>query len=185
MKILIIGAYGNVGRLAASGLEGKHEIVTVGRNSGDIRADIASPADIDRIFSSVADIDACICAAGESATHRLQGLETRHIDVGIEQKLRSQINLVLKGMRSINDNGSFTLTSGKMGDLPAVGSIGKSVINAAVNSFVIAAAQELERGIRLNAVSHAKLGTVPDDAVADAFRQSVESVDTGVIYRVY
>ncbi|MFT3745691.1 MAG: short chain dehydrogenase [Pyrinomonadaceae bacterium] len=185
MRILIVGANGNVGRLALLGLAGRHEIVTVGRSGGDIRADISSPVEIERMYASLDGLDACICAAGDSETRALDELKTEHVQYGVEQKLFSQINLVLKGMRKINANGSFTLVSGKMGDHPAAGSIGKSVVNAAINNFVIAAAQELDRGVRINAVSPAKLGSVPDEQITEAFRRSVESDDNGVIYRIY
>ena len=56
-------------------------------------------------------------------------------------------------MKYLEDNGSITLISGKMGDYPAKGSSGKAFVNGAINSFVKAAAQEMPRGIRLNAIS--------------------------------
>jgi len=41
MKIILIGASGDIGKAALSELSTRHEIITVGRNSGDIKADIA------------------------------------------------------------------------------------------------------------------------------------------------
>ena len=40
MKVIIIGAGGAVGKTAVEALAPRHEIVTVGRSSGDIQADI-------------------------------------------------------------------------------------------------------------------------------------------------
>jgi hypothetical protein len=62
-----------------------------------------------------------------------------------------QVNLVRIGQKYINDNGSFTLTTGILVDEPIVGS-------AAGNDgycggrFVLAASQELPRGIRINVI---------------------------------
>jgi dTDP-4-dehydrorhamnose reductase len=40
MKIIIVGANGAVGQSAVDALSSRHEIITVGRSSGDIQADI-------------------------------------------------------------------------------------------------------------------------------------------------
>ena len=43
MKILLIGASGTIGRAVHALLAPRHDIVTVGRNSGDLRADFTQP----------------------------------------------------------------------------------------------------------------------------------------------
>ena len=42
MKVIVIGGEGTIGRPVADALSARHEVVRVGRNSGDYRADIAS-----------------------------------------------------------------------------------------------------------------------------------------------
>lgn len=185
MKILIIGANGAIGKIITDGLAEEHEVVTVGRTSGDWQFDIASAASIENMFRTIKDIDACICAAGDSETGDLQSLTEEHLNVGIKNKLLAQANLVLIGQRYLKNGGSFTLTSGKMGDKAIKGAAGKAFVNGAVNSFVLAASLDLERGLRLNAVSPAKLGTVPNEVVIEAYRQAVEGNKNGEIFRIY
>jgi len=40
MKIIIVGAAGAVGKTAVAALSGRHEIISVGRTSGDVHMDI-------------------------------------------------------------------------------------------------------------------------------------------------
>ena len=56
-----------------------------------------------------------------------------------------QINLVRFGIESLKDGGSFTLTSGQLSRWPVPGGVAVSVVNAA--------ALELPRGLRINAVA--------------------------------
>jgi len=40
MKIVIVGATGAVGKTAVAALSGRHEVIGVGRTSGDVQMDI-------------------------------------------------------------------------------------------------------------------------------------------------
>uniref|UniRef100_UPI000F06D899 NAD-dependent epimerase/dehydratase family protein n=1 Tax=Pseudomonas viridiflava TaxID=33069 RepID=UPI000F06D899 len=64
MKILLIGASGAVGSAIERELGSRHEIVRIGRNSGDERVDISDSASIRALFERVGSFDALICAAG-------------------------------------------------------------------------------------------------------------------------
>ena len=46
LRILVIGASGVLGRAVVDELKPRHEIITAGSKSGDIRIDIADPASI-------------------------------------------------------------------------------------------------------------------------------------------
>lgn len=185
MKILIIGANGTIGKEITAELSKKHQDVTAGRNSGEIRLDISSAASIENMFQQVKQIDACICTAGDSYTGDFQTMTEENLNIGIKNKLLGQANLVLIGQHYLNDNGSFTLTSGKMGEKPAKNSSGKAIVNGAINSFVLAASLDIERGIRINAVSPGKVGDIPANEMVNAYVKSVEGVATGEILRVY
>jgi NAD(P)-dependent dehydrogenase (short-subunit alcohol dehydrogenase family) len=185
MRILIIGANGAIGKIITAELSKKHEIITAGRNSGDIRVDISSADSIKNMFQQVKQLDACICVAGDSETCDLLILKEDHLKIGIKSKLLGQTNLVLIGQNYLNDNGSFTLTSGKMGDKPIKGATGKAFVNGAVNSFVLAASLDLQRGLRLNAVSPAKIGSVSNEEISDAYRKCVENDVNGEVFRIY
>ena len=118
---------------------------------------------------------------------------------GIHSKLMGQVNLVLIGQRYINPGGSFTLTTGMLANEPVKNAANLSVVNAAVNAFVMAAAPELNNGVRINAVSP---GVVADSAekyassfpghvpvamnrVVAAYVKSVEGILTGQVLNVH
>lgn len=185
MKILIVGASGTIGKKITAELSKKHQVITATRNSGDVRMDISSVASIESVFQQVKQIDACICAAGDSYAGDLQTMTEEDLNIGIKSKLLGQTNLVLIGQHYLNDNGSFTLTSGKMGDKPVKNSTGKAFVNGAVNSFVLAASLDLQRGLRINAVSPAKVGSVSTNEIVNAYLKCVESNVNGEILRVY
>lgn len=184
MKILIIGAQGNIGRLIVPKLIEKHEVITAGRISGDIQVDISSAASIAAMFEKVGKIDACVCLAGDSYGGELLSMTEENLHLGIHHKLLGQVNLVLRGHHFLNNEGSFTLISGKMGDQPTKHSAGKAIANGAVNSFVRAASLEMPRGIRINVVSPAKVVDIPVNDLVSAFLQSIEGTANGEILKV-
>ena len=53
MKIVLIGAYGKIGELVQKALAGAgHEIVKVGRKSGDFRVEIENRESVRKLLSS-------------------------------------------------------------------------------------------------------------------------------------
>jgi NAD(P)-dependent dehydrogenase (short-subunit alcohol dehydrogenase family) len=108
-------------------------------------------------------------------------------------KLMGQVQLVRLGLPWVGDGGSFTLTSGYLGRYPTPGSPAVSMVNAALEGFTRAAALELPRGIRINAVSPRWIretlqargldpapGT-PAAVVAQAYVKSLEGNQTGQV----
>jgi NAD(P)-dependent dehydrogenase (short-subunit alcohol dehydrogenase family) len=97
------------------------------------------------------------------------------------------------------ERGSFTLTSGIFADRPARGVTGGGLISGALHSFVLSAAIELPRGLRVNVVSPA-MAEDSADAYGDSFPdlkpvsmqslvadyvRCVEGPGTGEIVRAY
>ena len=109
-----------------------------------------------------------------------------------------QVNLVLVGREYIRDKGSFTLISGVLARDPILGGSAASMVNGAIESFVKAAAIEMQSGLRINAVSPTlilesvpKFGSsfrgfdpIPAAKAALAFSKSVEGLQTGQVYTV-
>lgn len=184
MKILLIGATGEIGKILKPELSKNHEIISAGRNSGDFRIDLSDINSIEKLFKEVKNIDACICVAGDCYTGDLLSLDEEKLNIGIKNKLIGQINLVLVGQHYLNDNGSFTLTSGKMGDKPVKNNISKAIVNGGINSFVLSASLELERGIRINAISPAKVSDIPVHDLIHAYLKSIETAANGEIIKV-
>lgn len=193
MEIVVIGGTGTIGRRVADALEGDHRVVRVGRTSGQHRADITSPDSLRRLFGDVAPFDALVCAAGDASFGPLEELGAEDFRLGLESKLMGQVDLVRLGLPHVSDGGSFTLTSGVLAREPTPGSAAVSPVNAAVEAFVRAAALELPRDVRVNAVSPPwvketleALGRDPADgmAAADVARAYVASVEGGASGRV-
>lgn len=184
MKILIIGAKGKIGSIITKKLAQQHEIITAGRNSGELTVDLSSTASIRGMFDKIKKIDACVCVAGDSYSGELFAMNREDLNLGISNKLLGQVNLVLIGHDYLNDGGSFTLISGKMGDKPSKYSAGKAMINGGINSFVLAAALEMPREIRINVISPGKIADIPNEDLIDAYLKSIEGKINGEIVKV-
>lgn len=184
MEILLIGANGTIGKILEPALEKNHEIISAGRNSGDFRIDLSDSNSIEKLFKEIKNIDACICVAGDCYTGDLLSLDEQKINIGIQNKLLGQINLVLIGQKYLNNNGSFTLTSGKMADKPVKNNTAKAIVNGGINSFVLSASLELERGIRINAISPGKVSDIPVEVLINAYFRSINEPINGEIIKV-
>jgi NAD(P)-dependent dehydrogenase (short-subunit alcohol dehydrogenase family) len=200
MKILLVGASGTIGSRIYDAMSKKHEVVRAGRSGGDIAVDITSVGSIRDMYESTPDLDAVICAAGPAKFGELAEMTEDDVYIGVRGKMMGQVNLVLIGQKYLNPGGSFTLTTGILADDPIAGSAGLALVNGAVNSFVIAAAQELAlRKLRINAVcptvvedSAEKYGDffagfdpAPMSRVVNAYLRSVEGLITGRVIKVY
>ncbi|MFY9972332.1 MAG: short chain dehydrogenase [Roseiarcus sp.] len=202
-RILVIGASGVLGRAILAELSPRHDIVSAGSKSGDVRIDIADPASIVRGLKAAGPLDAVACAAGAVNFHPLSAIKPAPIGessygLGLNNKLMGQVNLALAARDHLNDGGSITLISGITGDAPIPAGSSASMVNGGLISFVMAAAVELPRGIRINLVSPtvfeesmAEYGPffrgfdpVPVARAARAFSRSVEGLETGKTYRV-
>mgnify|MGYP000383270697 CR=1 FL=1 len=118
MKILLIGGNGTIGKKVAAHLNEKHEVVIAGRKNADVQVDIKDKDSILRMFEQVPLIDAVVCTAGEAKWDNFNDLTEEDFYIGIRSKLMGQINLVRIGKDFINSGGSFTLTTGILGEDP-------------------------------------------------------------------
>ena len=198
MKILVIGATGTIGQAIVNELSPRHEIVAACKKQGPVLVDITNEASIRVLFEQNRPFDAVVCAAGSVPFAPLKEMTYDLYLSGFQSKLMGQVRLVLIGQEYINDNGSFTLTSGILSDDPIRFGSAASTVNGALNSFVKAASIELDRGIRVNAVSPTVITeslpksaqffrgfrSVPAQIAALAYAKSVEGLQTGMVYEV-
>ena len=98
-------------------------------------------------------MDAVVCAAGDGVFRPLLDLSDADFAVCLGNKLMGQVNLVRFGVDYLVDGGSFTITTGILSRQPMPGSAAISISNAGLEGFVRAAALELPRGLRINAVA--------------------------------
>ncbi len=153
MRILVVGATGTIGSAIVDALRAEHEIVEVSRGHTPLTADISDPASIRAMYAAAGRVDAVISAAGAARRKTLTELTDEDFDFCLRNKLMGQVNLVRYGLDHVNDNGSFTLTSGILARQPIPGSEAISLVNAGLEAFARAAALEMPRGIRVNVVS--------------------------------
>jgi NAD(P)-dependent dehydrogenase (short-subunit alcohol dehydrogenase family) len=194
MRIVVIGSTGLIGKAVVHALGTKHDLVLIGHRTGGAHTvDIESADSITRLFQVIGNADALICAAGQAKFAPLDYLTDEDFHLGLRNKLMGQVNLVRLGHPFLADGGSFTLTGGLLAQKPMPGSAAISLVNAALEGFVRAAALELSRGIRINIVRPAwvsesleKMGMDPADGtpaskVALAYVRSVNGSMTGAI----
>lgn len=194
MKILIVGANGLLGSAAASALRDRHEVIEASR-SGNVAVDLTEPDSIQRMFDEIGTLDAVISCTGSVPFKPLADLTDKDFRAGFEDKVLGQVNLVQIGLSHVSDGGSFTVTTGVLAREPILTGAAASLANGALESFVMAAAAELPRRIRINAVSPSVLAEatgyheyfpgfqqVPADTVGRAYVKSVEGIQTGQVF---
>lgn len=153
MRIILVGALGDVGRAAHEALGQRHDIITVGRTSGDYRVDMTNMDSVKDLYSDIGEIDAVISCAGDAAFQPLDAFTQDAFMAGLQQKVMGQINLVLAGLNVVADGGSFTLTSGILNRDPIRMGTNAATANGALAGFVKSASIEMPRGLRINVVS--------------------------------
>ncbi|MCS3418949.1 NAD(P)-dependent dehydrogenase (short-subunit alcohol dehydrogenase family) [Pseudomonas sp. BIGb0450] len=198
MKILLIGASGTVGSAVKAELSQRHEVISIGRKSGDFQVDISDSASIRKLFEQTGNFDALVCAAGSVNFVPLGEMSETDFDLGLQDKLMGQVNLLLIGREFANDGASFTFTSGILNRDPIRTGASAALVNGALDAFVKAAAIELPRGLRINSVSPTVLleamgsyapyfrgyKPAPGAEVALAYAKSVEGLQTGQTFIV-
>ncbi len=153
MRVMIVGATGIIGKEVANLLSRFHDVVRVGHSSGDFQVDLESKGSISDLYDRVGSVDAVVCTAGNANFAPFAQLTDADFELALTSKLMGQVNLVRLGQDHLKDGGSFTLTSGMMAHSPMPGSVAVSMANGALQSFVKAAALELEKSQRINVVS--------------------------------
>ncbi len=196
MKILIIGASGTIGKAVTEKLKANHEVITANHNSGDYQVDLGSKASITAMFEQVGPVDAVISTTGMAQFGTLEQLSDADYQLGLDNKLMGQVNLVRIGKAYLSEGGSVTLTSGFLAQNPMPGSISLSMVNGALEGFVRAAALELGESLRVNTVSPVFVtetaqamgmgteGTLSAEQTANAYQASIEGNMTGQILDV-
>ncbi|OGU12521.1 MAG: short chain dehydrogenase [Geobacteraceae bacterium GWC2_58_44] len=197
MRIIVVGATGTIGKAVVKQLALEHEVVRAASKSGDYRVDMTRKESIEKLFQEAGPCDALVCAAGVARFGPLSELTDEDFQLGLCGKLMGQVNLVRVGLKYMNDNGSFTLTSGILSHQPMPGSASISMVNAALEGFVRAAALEMPRGLRINVVSPPWVketlealgmdssGGMPAERVAQGYRASIAGTRSGNVINAW
>ena len=199
MKILLLGDSGTIGSAVADLLASRgHTVIGASRAHLDRPVDLADAASIDTLYAQVGTVDAVACAGGHVVYGTIQEMSYEKYRDSLCDKALGQIELVRRGLTAITPRGSFTLITGDLFDRPVVTGSAAAAANGAVEGFARAAALELAP-IRVNVVSptlltesvakhgHLFPGETPVSAelVANAYLRSIETLETGQIYRLH
>ncbi|MFZ4833018.1 short chain dehydrogenase [Rouxiella sp. Mn2063] len=198
MKVMVIGASGTIGRGIVDNLQRDHDVIRVGKTQGDFQVDLTDESSVSALFASTGKVDGIIAATGGVHFGPLAEMSSEQFVSGLQDKLMGQVRLVLIGKDYLNPGGSFTLTTGILTQHPIRTGVNATTVNAALEGFVMAAANELS-GQRINAVSPTVLTEALDkygaffpgfesaaaSRVALAYRRSLEGIETGKVYRVW
>lgn len=197
MKALVIGATGSIGGVVATTLEERgHEVVRAARTTGE-RVDVTDPSSVKELFARVGSVDAVVVAVGSVPFKPLGELNRDDYVAAFTGKTLAQLDVVREALGAVADGGSITLTSGVLAREPIATGAAAALANGALESFVITAAAEAPRGIRINAVSPDVLENSPgyfdafpghrpvsDAEVGRAYVRAVEGVIRGRILAV-
>jgi NAD(P)-dependent dehydrogenase (short-subunit alcohol dehydrogenase family) len=192
MKIIVVGATGTIGAKVGEALSSRHQVVGVTRGT-EVKVNFEDPATIRALFKQVQEVDAVVSCAGGAVFKRFVELTDADYEFGLRSKLMGQVSLARIAKDYLRDGGSITLTTGTLAVQPMAGSASISMVNAGLEGFVRAAALELPRKLRINAVSPPwvketliKLGMNPSPGlssadVAKAYVAAVEGPHQGRI----
>ncbi|MGF1911507.1 short chain dehydrogenase [Vibrio kasasachensis] len=199
MRIMVVGATGTIGKAIVENLGLHHTVIKVGNTKGDHHVDINSSQSIKDLFKAVGKVDAIVSATGNLHFGPLAEMTAEDFNLGLQDKLLGQVNLVLIGQHYLNDGGSITLNSGIVSAYPIIGGVNATSVNAAIEGFVLGASIELKDGQRINAVCPSVVTesldtygaffpgyeSVPVSRVANAYQRSVEGPLTGQVFKVW
>ena len=186
MKIIVVGATGTIGAAVAKALAAnKHEVVAASRN-GAVKVNLDEPASIRAMFDTVRDVDAVVSCAGNAVFKPFAELTDADYELCLRSKLMGQVALARTAKDHLRDGGSITVTTGVLAMRPMPGSAAISLVNAGLEGFVRAAALEMPRRLRINAVSppwvketlvKLRMDPAPGLAAADVAKAYVAAVE--------
>ncbi len=196
MKFLVVGSTGLIGSYVAKTLSKHGTVIGVSRTT-QISVDVKDPASIKAMYEKVGKVDAVASCIGKVAFKPIAELTYEDYLMGLKDKALGQVELVRAGIDFLNYGGSFTLMTGVLARDPIPAGSVAALANGAIESFTLAAAIDLPRGLRINTVSpnvlveatsyHASFPgfhQVTAQSVADAYVKSILGKQTGQIYKL-
>lgn len=175
LRVLLVGASGVIGRHVHQALAADCTVSTAGLDDASHRVDLADTASIRAMLKAVHDeggpLDAVISTAGRARFARLADIDAADgpqsvYSLGLQDKLMGQVNLALASRTVLKPGGVIVLTTGTTSREPIIGGSALSMVNGAIECWVRAAATELGKGVRLNAVSPSLVEGTPAAASA-------------------
>lgn len=151
-KVIVVGATGTIGSQVAAQLADRYDVIRAARSGGDIQVDATSDDSVQAMFHRVGPYDALVSLCGKGSGGRAIALSEEDLINGFRLKVLLQVRLVKLGLETMNDGGSFTLTSGILSREPFPDFSAIAMGNGALEAFCVGASVEMPRGIRINCV---------------------------------
>ncbi|MBP2300533.1 SDR family oxidoreductase [Azospirillum picis] len=165
-RVLVIGGASGIGRaVAAAALADGARVTIAGHGEERVRqaaadlgveglvADLADRSSLDALFAHAGPVDHLVITAGpQIGSPPFSRLDLAAARRAVEVKLWGAMEAVQAALPHLAADGSVTLTSGLLSRKAAVGSLAKTVMNAAVEALGKALAKELAPR-RVNVVS--------------------------------
>jgi NAD(P)-dependent dehydrogenase (short-subunit alcohol dehydrogenase family) len=108
-RVLLIGAEGTLGRAVAAELAPRHDLLSAGRTSGELRLDLTDVDSMREALAQAGPLDAVVCAAGNVHFAPLLQMTAENWQLGLTDKLMGQVSLSLLAAEYLRDGGSITL----------------------------------------------------------------------------
>jgi len=152
MKIIVIGGTGTIGTAVASLLKQNHEVITVGRTSGDYNANLENRDSLNDLFNKIHNVDGVISLAGDAELAPYHSQPEEQIDLAINSKLRGNVDLIRIASNKIKKGGFIILTSGMAANnyMPGASSVSMSL--AGLEAYIKAIQIEPYNDIRIQAI---------------------------------
>ena len=182
MKILVIGGTGIVGSGIVSLLKQEHDVISIGRTSGDYQVDLEDRVSVKQLFEDHKHIDGIISTTGNGTMAPFTELSEEDINLAINSKLKANINLLQEGIKHVNKNGFIIVTSGVASQHPIAGGSSLSMACAGLEGLVRATGVEQTNGIRINAVSPAFVKETMELFGMDS-THGISSADTAKVFK--
>jgi len=196
MKFLVVGSTGLIGSYVAKTLSKHGTVIGVSRTT-QISVDVKDPASIKAMYEKVGKVDEVASCIGKVVYKQITEITYEDYLNSFKDKALGQVELVRAGINYLNDGGSFTLMTGVLARDPIPSGSVAALANGAIESFTLAAAIDLPRGLRINTVSPNVLieatsyhpsfpgyHQVSAQSVADAYVKSILGKQTGQIYKL-
>ena len=144
----------------------------LGERANGVRGDIGVVADLDRLYTAVAEagrgLDTVVANAGVTAVARIGEITEDHLDTLLSTNIKGVVFTVQKALPLLNDGGSIIITGSTTAERGREGLGVYAATKAAVRSFARTWANELKgRGVRVNEIVAGSTATPGSDNLAD------------------
>jgi NAD(P)-dependent dehydrogenase (short-subunit alcohol dehydrogenase family) len=165
-------------------------VTSIGRGAVGVCGDVARPADLDRLYATIAGdgrrVDVLFANAGVGEAAPLAEVTEAHLDHMLGVNVKGTVFTVQKALPLMNDHGSVILSASCWTVEGTEGFGVYSATKTALRSFARTWANELKgRGIRVNAVSPGTTDTPGlDGAIGGAGTEQATQVKQFLVSRI-